>query len=191
MSSKMMLGLLLSATVGLGAAAASATEPPADYPPPAGYPGEQPEYTKKAVIIIDKDGYGKPDYSCKVPVKVRGDYLESDDPKTIKYNNQKHRFTITCKFKEQVKYPNLKKYFDGVHKEGFLCKAVIYDHTFKTNYSKVDVTFKHRQPRNDEYGKMGSDYYGPDKKMVEAHVVLKCMFEKKGGYQPQPYPTDY
>ncbi len=165
MSSKIMLGLLMSAAVGLGATAASADENVAP----------QYDYHKKAVIDVD-------DYFCKVPIKIKGDkvVLASEDAKIrvkeITYNYKKY-ILAKCDFKTKVDY----YYYKDIAKKDFKCELRDfgkYD-DLKTDRSFVHVDFDRK------WGRKG--YYKDDKrKHVVAKVHLECLFKKP--HDPHYYP---
>jgi hypothetical protein len=156
MSSKIMLGLLVSAAVGLGATVVSADENVA------------PEYNYKKAAVI-KDNRGKKDDFCKVPIRIKGDnvVLASDDArvntKIITYKWKKF-LLAKCDFKDKVDF----YYYRDIKKTGFKCEFEnAYDLT--TRQSLVIVDFDRK------WGRKGQ--YKSRPKHVVAKVHLECLFE--------------
>jgi len=156
MSSKIMLGLLMSAAVGLGATVVSADENVA------------PQYNPRKAAVI-KDYKGNRDDFCKVPIKIKGDnvVLASDDAKVntriISYKWKKY-LHVKCDFKDKVDF----YYYRDIKKTGFKCN---YDNAYDltTNQSLVLVDFDRK------WGRKG--HYKSRPKHVVAKVHLECLFE--------------
>jgi len=152
MSSKVLLGLMVSAMVGLGAAAAPADEV------------YKPRYDVKKAAIIDKD-----DYFCKVPIKNKHEkiILSSDDAKIDKkvfWDHGKKFLLLKCSFKDKVGYG----YFYDFKDQGFKCKARYDYYDLKTNKSIVHVDFD-RYSRYNKYSKYN--------RHIVAKVYLACLFK--------------
>ncbi|WP_191059247.1 hypothetical protein [Geminicoccus harenae] len=165
MSSKLMLGLFMSAAVTLGATAASADQ------------NVVSTYHDKKVAVI-KDNKGKNDDFCKVPIKVKGENvtLASDDAKVqVKEITRYYKKYILakCDFKDKVDF----YYYKDIHKKGFKCEFDNKDYELETRNSVVHVDFDRK------WGKKG--HYKSRPKHVVAKVHLECLFEKpKDDYQP-------
>lgn len=149
MSNKVLLGLLVSAAVGLGAATASAD----NY--------YEPRFEVKKAAVIDKD-----DYFCKVPIKIKHEkiVLASDDAKIEKKVFKKHDkkfLLLKCFFKDKVWDGHFKDFVD----KGFKCKARNDHFDLKTNNSIVVVDFEKKNRHN------------WNKKHVVAKVFLACLFK--------------
>jgi len=179
MSNKMMLGLVMSAAVGLGAAAAAPVAHANKYP----YPGyDQIEYTKKALIVVDPDYKYQNNDFCKAPFKIKGKYVKSDEANAtvsviekVEYYKKVKYLKVNCKFNDEVKYGH----YYPISKENFYCKAIIKDYPYKTNYSDVSLTFP--PPAKQEYYPAGGY-----KKTVNAYVDMNCYFKLKYEHKP-PY----
>ena len=163
MSSKIMVGLLVSAAVGLGATAVSADENArAEY-----------DHQKPAVIHDEK---GRQDDFCKVPIKIKGEKVVLfADERDVKINskvifnrhNYKRYLYVSCNFKDKVDF----YYYNEIRKNGFKCN---YNNNYKltTNNSKVFVDFDRK------WGQKG--HYKSRPKHVVAKVHLECVFQLPG-----------
>jgi len=160
MSSKIMVGLLVSAAVGLGATAVSADE------------NARAEYDVRKPAVI-YDGKGRKDDFCKVPIKIKGEKIvlfadERDiDINTrifVNRHNYRKYLYVSCNFKDKVDF----YYYNEIKKTGFKCNFKNgYDLT--TNQSKVVVDFDRKWGRKGEYKSRP--------KHVVAKVHLECLFE--------------
>jgi len=169
MSSKIMLGLFMSAAIGFGAATVYADENVA------------PQYNYKKSAVI-KDQKGNHDDFCKVPISIKGEnvVLASDNAKVqVKEIVRKHKKYILakCDFKDKVDF----YYYRDINRKDFKCEYDNKRYELETKYSIVHVDFDRK------WG--GKGRYKSRPKHVVAKVHLECLFEKPRNQYPPHYPS--